>query len=71
MIDIAALIGDDTIATLLLGVVLAYMMGVTSFALAKAGRSPLWVFCLLVPFVNIGFIWWFAFAKWPKLDEEA
>ena len=35
--------------------------------LEKAGIRKEWVFCLLIPIVNIIMIWVFAFAKWPNL----
>lgn len=31
----------------------------------KAGFSRWWIVLLLVPVINIGLIWLFAFAKWP------
>jgi hypothetical protein len=37
---------------------------------AKAGFSPWWALLLLVPFVNLIFLWVFAYAKWPALPER-
>ncbi len=34
--------------------------------LQKAGFSGWLVVLWLIPLVNIGFLWWFAFTKWPE-----
>jgi len=33
--------------------------------LKKAGYSPLWVLVAFVPLVNLIFLWFFAFSRWP------
>ncbi|NKB60457.1 MAG: hypothetical protein GKS00_29475 [Alphaproteobacteria bacterium] len=35
----------------------------------KAGRSGWWSLLLFVPVLNIAVVWWFAFAKWPAVEE--
>jgi hypothetical protein len=37
--------------------------------LEKAGLEKKWVFCLLIPVINILMIWVFAFANWPGLKD--
>ena len=37
--------------------------------LEKAGLDKKWVFCLLIPVVNIIMIWVFAFSNWPDLKD--
>ena len=31
----------------------------------KAGYSRIWVLVLFIPFVNLVFLWIFAFSRWP------
>lgn len=38
--------------------------------LEKAGLDRRWVFCLLIPIVNIFMIWTFAFLHWPNLKDN-
>jgi hypothetical protein len=33
--------------------------------LKKAGYSPIWVIAAFIPFVNLIFLWVFAFSRWP------
>lgn len=35
----------------------------------KAGFAPAWSLLVLVPLLNIVFIFYLAFAKWPSLNE--
>ncbi len=37
--------------------------------LEKAGLEKKWVFCLLIPVINILMIWVFAFSNWPGLKD--
>lgn len=53
---------------LIIAVILTYTMAAGGWVLAKAGRSPLWVLLLLVPYVNVIAIWVFAYARWPFLN---
>jgi len=43
-----------------------FMLWLGSIILAKAGIDKAWVFCLLIPFVNIIAVWAFAFLDWPN-----
>lgn len=49
----------------LVGLMLAYKVAIGGWILARAGRSPLWVLALLVPFVELLAVWVFAYAPWP------
>lgn len=55
----------------IIAVLLTYVLSAGGWVLARAGRNPLWVLALLVPWVNIAGIWWFAYARWPAQDETA
>jgi len=43
-----------------------FMLWLGSIILEKAGVEKIWVFCLLIPFVNILAVWAFAFSTWPN-----
>ena len=47
------------------------MMAFGSIVLVKARLSPLWVFLLLVPYLNILGLWLFAYVRWPRLDHAS
>lgn len=53
----------------IIAVLLTYVLSAGGWVLARAGRNPLWVLALLVPWVNIAAIWLFAYARWPAQDE--
>ena len=36
----------------------------------KAGYSGWWCVLLIIPLVNIVFLWIFAFARWPSLRDR-
>lgn len=38
--------------------------------LHKAGFSGWWALLLLIPIVNIVFVWVFAFINWPKVPRK-
>jgi hypothetical protein len=40
-----------------------------ALAIRRAGFSPWWALLGLIPVVNIGMLWVFAYAKWPSLSE--
>ncbi len=56
---------------LIISLVMTYSMVAGGWVVAKAGRSPLWVLFLLVPYVNVLAIWLFAYARWPFVDRVA
>lgn len=39
--------------------------------IGKAGFNKWWALITLVPFINIIFVWVFAFSKWPVHESEA
>ena len=51
---------------LLEGVLLFIGLSAAAVVLTRTGRSPYWVFLLLVPFVNVIALWYLAFAAWSK-----
>ncbi len=57
---------------LILPVFIIFTLWLGSIILEKAGFEKIWVFCLLIPFVNIIMIWAFAFTNWPnvKIDDK-
>ena len=55
---------------LILSRVMTYTVVAGGWVLAKAGRSPLWILFLLVPYVNIIGLWAFAYVRWPFLDNK-
>lgn len=46
-----------------------FILWLGSIILDKAGIDKIWVFCLLIPLVNIIMLWAFAFTHWPNLKE--
>jgi len=48
----------------------AFILWLGSRILDKAGVHKAWVFCLLIPVVNIIMVWVFAFSHWPNLKPE-
>ncbi len=51
---------------LIIGVLLAYKMGLAGFILARAGFTPLLALLLLVPYVDLIALWLFAYRRWPS-----
>ncbi len=47
-----------------------FILWLGSIILDKAGHDKIWVFCLLIPVVNIIMIWAFAFTHWPTLKDS-
>jgi len=56
------------IGMLIISLILVYAIALGGWVLAKAGRSPVWVLLLLVPYVNVIAVWAFAYARWPFVD---
>ena len=61
---------EPWLANLIVGLYLVAMMAFGSIVLVKARLSPLWVFLLLVPYLNILGLWLFAYVRWPRLDRS-
>ncbi len=61
------------LGSIVVGVQLTLKVGIGGWLLARTGRSPLWVFLLLVPYVDLVALWLFAYAGWPaeRLVREA
>lgn len=54
----------------LIAVFVVFVLWLGSKILDKAGLHKTWVFCLLIPVVNILMIWVFAFSRWPNLKPD-
>ncbi len=50
----------------ILGLVLAAMMTVAGFTLARMGYKPLWALLLLVPTINVIALWVVAYRTFPR-----
>lgn len=55
---------------LVIALILTYTVSIGGWAVAKAGRSPLWVLLLLIPYLNVLAVWAFAYARWPALERR-
>lgn len=47
-----------------------FILWLGSKILEKAGFDKRWVFCLLIPAVNIIMIWVFALSSWPYENNQ-
>lgn len=54
------------------GLLLGAMMAAAAVAASRAGRTPYWGLCAIVPYLAIVVIWAFAFCEWPleKKDDK-
>ena len=59
---------EPWLANLIVGLYIVAMMAFGSIVLVKARISPIWVFLLLVPYLNLIGLWLFAYVRWPRLD---
>ena len=55
---------------ILIAAFIAFTLWLGAKILDKAGIHKGWVFCLLIPVVNIIMIWVFAFTHWPNLKDD-
>lgn len=55
---------------ILLPIFIAFTLWLGSKILEKAGLDKKWVFCLLIPVVNMLMIWAFAFTNWPNIKDD-
>lgn len=58
----------DWLALLVMGIYLAFKIGLAGFVLARTGRSPLWSLVIMVPVGEILGIWLLAYAPWPRYE---
>ncbi len=47
-----------------------FVLWLGSLILDKAGLARGWVFCLLIPIVNLIMLWIFAFCHWPGVTPS-
>ena len=59
---------EPWLANLIIGLWIVALMAFASIAVVRMGRSPLWVLALLVPYLNVGVIWYLALTRWPRID---
>ncbi|ADK86322.1 conserved hypothetical protein [Desulfarculus baarsii DSM 2075] len=57
--------GQDPLALLVLIALGLFGLWVTGRIVQKAGYVRWWALVILVPLLNLVFIWVFAFARWP------
>ena len=55
---------------ILLPVYIAFCLWLGYRIIEKAGFNGWWTLVLLIPIVNIGMIWVFAFLRWPALKAD-
>ncbi len=56
---------DVLSSNLIVGVMITAKLALGGWMLARAGRSPLWILALLVPWLDLLAVWLFAYAAWP------
>lgn len=54
----------------IIAVILTYVLSVGGWVLARAGRNPLWILLLLIPWLNVIGIWLFAYVSWPAMAQQ-
>ncbi|MGR8980890.1 MAG: hypothetical protein ACU84H_12485 [Gammaproteobacteria bacterium] len=59
-----------TLFYLLLALYVAFCLWLGFRIVQKAGFNGWWTLVLLIPIVNIGMIWVFAFLRWPALGAD-
>ena len=67
--DVMGMIVPDWVFLTIIGVAISAMMGFGGVILVRVGFSPLWIFLLLVPVVQIVAIWAFAYSRWPRIED--
>jgi hypothetical protein len=50
---------------LLEGILIFVTLSGAAVVLSRGGRNPYFVFLLMVPYVQIAAVWYFAFTVWP------
>jgi hypothetical protein len=55
----------DWAELLVRGLYLGLLMCAAAVAASRAGRSPYWGLCAIVPFLIIAVTWALAFCEWP------
>ncbi|MGQ9368710.1 hypothetical protein [Azospirillum sp. ST 5-10] len=56
---------------LIFALYITYKVVLGGWIVAKAGRSPMWVLVVLVPWAELVGIWLFAYARWPFMEPPA
>lgn len=72
MIEVWSML-PDWAQLLVQGLGLGLLMVAGAVAASRAGRSPYWGLCIIIPYLSIAVIWAFAFCEWPteKGDKKA
>ena len=50
----------------IVGIILASMLTLAGFALARMGYKPLWAILLIVPTLNVAGLWLLAYRQFPR-----
>lgn len=51
---------------LVAGLTIGYFVSICGVILTKAGKSPWWALAMLIPYVQIVAVWFFAFSRWKN-----
>lgn len=60
----------DWAQLLVRGLYLGVLLAAASVAASRAGRTPYWGLCAIVPFLVILVTWALAFCEWPMEKKE-
>lgn len=52
------------------GIFLFTTLAFTAVVLGRAGRSPYFAFLVIIPYVQIAAVWFFAVCLWPRPDKK-
>jgi hypothetical protein len=58
------------VSLVVLAIVLAVILVPIAQIIHKAGYSRIWILVWFVPFVNLIFLWVFAFSRWPNQGDR-
>lgn len=55
---------------LIVSLTVTYTLCIFGVVFLRAGRSPLWSFLFLLPYVGVVALWVLAFTRWPAMTPE-
>lgn len=62
---------EPWLSMLIISLIVTAKLSLGGWVLAKAGRSPLWILILLLPWAEVPVLWFFAYSRWPSLPVSA